>query len=339
MISPKKVTINIVTWNSRVYLPFCLTSIFQQKYRDFSVLIIDNGSSDGTIEYIQKNFPEVKMLRNTQNLGYARAHNQGIKLTRSEYLLIMNPDIILTPDYLNNIVSAAGKKPDFSFFGGKILKFHFKPQDLREIEFTDKIDSIGLKPFKNRRFINEGEGQADRGQNEVAKEIFGVTGGIIFIRRSDLENLNLMGEYFDEDFFVYKEDIDIAWRALHLSLKSLYIPSAVAYHHRQAKAAKSDKKRDIIKSRRQKARIINSYSYRNHIFLLIKNEFLVNILLNFPYILWLELKKIAYLSIFETRTLKVYKEIFRLWPKMLKKRKLILNSKNCSAKVINKWFV
>ncbi|MFH1366772.1 MAG: glycosyltransferase family 2 protein [Patescibacteria group bacterium] len=339
MNSPKKVTINIVTWNSRVYLPFCLTSIFQQKYRNFSVLVIDNGSSDGTIEYIQKNFPEVKMLRNTQNLGYARAHNQGIKLTKSEFILIMNPDIILTPDYLNNIVLEADKQPDFSFFGGKILKFHFKPEDLREIEFTDKIDSIGLKPFKNRGFTNEGEGQTDQGQNEAIKEIFGVTGGIIFIKRNDLENLNLIGEYFDEDFFVYKEDIDLAWRAQLLGIKSLYIPSAVAYHHRQAQAPKSGQWREIIKSRQQKAKIINYYSFRNHLFLLIKNEFAFNIFINFPYIFWLELKKFVYLVIFEFKTLIVYKQIFQLLPRMLKKRKLVLKSKNISSKVINKWFV
>lgn len=339
MIPPKKVTINIVTWNSGVYLPFCLSAIYQQVYRDFNVLVIDNGSSDETLKLLQDNFPEVKILRNTQNLGYARAHNQGIKLTKSQYILIMNPDVILTPNYLKNVVKAAEERKGISSFGGKLLKFHFKAQDLREIEFTDKIDSIGIQPYKNRRFVNQGEGQAADSNYSAPKEIFGVTGALLFLRRSDLEKVIIGNEYFDEDFFAYKEDIDLAWRLQLFGFRSLYIPTALAFHHRQAQALTSKKIKEVIASRRLKTKMVNYYSYRNHLFLILKNEFLSQILRNFPRIFWYEFKKLVYLLFFEPDTLRVYKDFLRQLPKIMKKRKLILKHNKARFQEIKKWFI
>ena len=339
MIFLKKVSINIVTWNSSVYLPFCLNAIFQQTYRDFNVLIIDNASSDGTLDYLQTNYPKVKILRNTQNLGYARAHNQGIKLTKSEYILIMNPDVILTPNYLKNVVEVADRRKDMASFGGKLLKFHFKPQDLREIEFTDKIDCVGIQPLKSRKFVNLGEGQAQDSNYQEQKEIFGATGALLFLRRNDLENVRIIDEYFDEDFYVYKEDIDLAWRLQLFGYRCLYLPSALAFHHRQAQALTSEKLKEVIISRRSKAKIVNYYSYRNHLFLLLKNEFLSQILWYIPQIFWFELKKFVYLLFFETSTLRAYMDLIKLLPKMLRKRKLILKNKKKHLLSIKKWFI
>lgn len=326
-MNQKKVTINIVTWNSLTYLPSCLSAVFNQTFNDFQVLIIDNASNDGTVAFIEQNYPEVKILRNTQNLGYARAHNQGIKLTKSDYVLIMNPDVILTPDYLKKMVEAAEKSAETSAFGGKILKFHFQPDELKEIIFTDIIDTVGLKIYRNRNVVNLGENEKNEGQYEEEKEVFGISGGLLFIRRDALEKAAIAGEYFDENFFVYKEDIDLAWRMNIFGLKSLYIPAGQAYHHRQADQPREKTIRAIRESRRKKSKMINYYSTRNHFFLLVKNDFFKNQTRDFIFIFFRELKRFFYILFFETKSLKAYRDFFLGLGKMRKKRRLILKNK------------
>jgi len=335
-MSLRKVNINIVTWNSRSYISSCLSSIFQQSFRDFSVLVIDNASRDGTVEFIEKNFPEVKILKNIRNLGYARAHNQGIKLSGGKYILIMNPDVILTETYLEKIVKAAEKKPDFSSFTGKILKYRFKGNDLNEIIFTDIIDSVGIGVKRSRNFFNEGENERDGEKFSRSGEIFGVGGELLFIRRSSLEKVKILGEYFDNDFFLYKEDVDLAWRMNIWGLKSYYVAEAVAYHHRRASAPKKNGVKEIIRLRKEKSEIINYYSLRNHLFLYLKNEFLGNFLKDIFYILPRELKKFVYILIMETKNIKAYFSFLKLFSKMLKKRKEILKNKR-SAKLLRRW--
>lgn len=338
-MNTSKVTINIVTWNSLTYLPYCLSSIYKQTFKDFSVLIIDNASGDGTTDFIQNNYPQVRTLRNTQNLGFSKAHNQGIKLTKSPYILVMNPDIILSPNFLEIIVKAAEVQADYQSFSGKTLKFHFQPDDLREVTFTDKIDSIGIQPHKNRSFTNLGENETDQGQYEQKREVFGSAGHLVLFKRTALERVSFKGEYFDEDFFIYKEDIDLAWRFQLNGLKALYLPSAVAYHHRQADKPRQKNLKTIRQSRKAKSKLINFYSYRNHLFLAVKNEFVSNFLFYFPLIFWYEGKKFIYLLFFEATSLKAYVSFFRLLPKMCHKRKIILKQKKNMKKLIRRWFI
>ncbi|MFN3301467.1 MAG: glycosyltransferase, partial [Patescibacteria group bacterium] len=105
-----KISIQIVTWNSRKFLSECLNSIFNQTYKDFSILIIDNASNDGTIEFIKENYPTLNILRNSKNLGFATAHNQGLRLfENSPYVLLINPDVILEKDWLEKILSVIEK--------------------------------------------------------------------------------------------------------------------------------------------------------------------------------------------------------------------------------------
>src|SRR3989338_8402282 len=149
-----EILIQIVTWNSRPYLKTCLDSVINSNYKDWSLLIIDNGSRDGTVEFIRTDYPNISLLENRQNLGFARAHNQGIQISDSEYVLVLNPDVILTTDFLEKIVNGPTERPDFGSAIGKILKFNFHDDDLREPVLTKTIDSTGLVIQRNRRFTN-----------------------------------------------------------------------------------------------------------------------------------------------------------------------------------------
>jgi len=341
-----KVSIQIVTWNSLKFLPDCLESIFNQTYKDFSILVIDNASNDGTIEFLRKNYPQIKILRNNKNLGFARAHNQGIKLSQgADYIFIINPDIILEKDFLEKILKIIEKDKKIGAISGKLLKIYTSEPEINEKVKTKIIDSTGLKIFKSRRIIDRGEGELDQKQYEKIEEVFGLSGACLLLRLAALEDIKLKiencklkicEEYFDEDFFSYKEDIDLSWRLRLFGWKIIYFPEAIAYHYRQVFGTKN-KIKEIIKRRREKSPLVNYLSYRNHLFCLIKNDFLINFLKDLPFILFYEFKKFLYLIFFEQKTLKAILEVFKKLPKMLKKRKYIMKNKKIFPKEIKKW--
>lgn len=333
-----KVLIQIVSWNSYKFLPDCLNSIFNQTYKNFSVLIIDNASTDGTIEFIKENYPMIMILRNNKNLGFATAHNQGMKLFKNyPYILIANPDIIFEKDWLEKILSVIERDKKIGAISGKLLKIYTSEPEINEKVKTKIIDSAGIKVSRWRRFINRGEGELDHGQYDKKEEVFGFSGACVLCRRQALEDIKIDGEYFDEDFFSYKEDIDLSYRLRWRGWKIIYFPEAVAYHYRQVSG---EKKRisEIIKERKNRSPLVRYLSYRNHLFLLIKNESFINFLKDLPWILFYELGKFLYLLFFEQKTFKAFFEIFKKLPKMLKKRKYILENRKVDSKIIRKWF-
>ena len=117
-----KVSINIVTYNAKKYLPFCLSSILNQSYKNFEVVIVDNNSQDGTQEYIKINYPNIKLIENKENMGFAHAHNQAISINDSEYVLVTNQDIFLENDFLEILVNFADNNKEYGSFGGRLKK-------------------------------------------------------------------------------------------------------------------------------------------------------------------------------------------------------------------------
>jgi len=399
-LSRSKISIQIVTWNSFKFLPDCLESISQQTFKDFSVLVIDNASNDGTQEYIegliqQSNQPSsdvhrtsadarfcsftqslrsLRFIQNRRNLGFAQAHNQGIVMTDSEYVLVMNPDVILEPDFLERIVNVAEKNKKAGSFGGKLLKAKItniesnKEMALNPLKFgalmhpnwcivkTDIIDSTGLKIFKSRRVIDRGEEEKDTGQYDRQEEVFGISGACVLYRREALEDIKIpkcdpktrihsndsninshgrvrsalfAGEYFDQDFFCYKEDIDLAWRLQLRGWKAIYVPEAKAYHLRTVSIA----------NRFSKSVWVNFLSYRNHLWMLLKNDYFRNFLLHLWHIFWYQLAKEIYLLF--TQPLVLWKGSFAFWQgffKMYKKRWYIMKNAKIAAGEIRQWF-
>lgn len=363
-----KVSIQIVTWNSLKFLPDCLTSIFNQTNKNFSVLVIDNASTDSTIDFLRSHYPAIKILRNHKNLGFTTAHNQGIRLTirrqplkDNHYILILNPDIILKDDFLEKILPAIEKNKKIGAIGGKLFKIYTSDEEIQEKTKTKIIDSVGLKIFKNRRVINQGEGEIDKGQYDREKTVFGLSGACVLYRLSALEDIKIpkyttnsqiylnslkhneqarVGyEYFDEDFFAYKDDIDLAWRLNQRGWQLFYFPLAQAYHFRQIAGREKTNLLEIIKNRKQRSHYLNYLSYRNHLFCLIKNESLINFLKDFPFIFFYELKKFLYLLFFEPRIIKALFDVFKKLPVMLKKRQLIQKIKKISTEDFRKFLL
>lgn len=338
-----KVTIQIVTWNSLKYLPFCLKSIFSQTYRDFQVLVIDNNSQDGTVDFLRKNYPDVTVFQNKKNLGFAKANNQGIKLLTAPCIVLSNPDIIMEPTWLERIMAKVDSSAykDFGSFGGKLLKFKIINADYGEFKKTDIIDSCGLKIYKNHRVGEIGAGQTDW-QLESA-EVFGHSAALVLYRREALtqclyqSSTNPSGEYFDEDFFFYKEDVDLAWRLQLRGWKSLFVSGAVAYHVRSLGQQDAETALSVIKNRKHQSAIARQHSYRNHWLVLIKNESIKNLFKYFPFIFWYEFKKFVYILIFEWSTWPAFGQVLAVLPKMLKKRRDNFKKAKATPEVVRQW--
>ena len=341
------ISVIIVTYNSIKYLPDFMDSLLAQTYfKQLStspdIFIVDNASYGGTVKFIKDHYPHVHLMRNIKNVGLPRAWNQAIHMTHGEYILIMNPDLILAEDYLERLLPPMQADQTIASAGGKLYQLKstgINQGELMLLEKTNILDSCGLVAFKNRRFIDRGSGEIDKGQYNQQTEIFGLSGACVLYRRQALEEVKFNQAYFDEDFFLYQEDIDLAWRLRLAGWSALYVPQAVAYHHRRARSLPQTTLLKAIKYRRQKQAFVNFYSYRNHWLMLYKNLLLKNFFRHGFYILTYELKKFLYVLILENSTLRrSLIDWFKLFKKMRRKRRFNLRLQRLKANEINQWF-
>ena len=344
-----RVVISIVAWNSMQHLPEALASVAAQTFHDLSLIVVDNASSDGSAEFVREKYPQAMVLRNAKNLGFARAHNQAIAYARTRlqgdgdlYVLVMNPDAVMEPEYLRTLVEHMERRPEMGSATGKVKRMVRSQEETSiEGERTDMLDSTGLMMAKSRRVTDRGEGvRDDGGAFARSEEIFGVSGALALYRMTALEDVayGKPEEYFDDDFFAYKEDADLAWRLRLRGWKALYVPSALAYHYRTAAGAGRSDFANLL-NRSRKPKIVNFLSYRNHFLLLIKNDSLSNAFLHLPWILWYELRKLPAMLLFEPSTLRAIPSALRLLPRMLRKRRFAMKNAAVKPREIRAWFI
>ncbi len=326
-----KISIVLIHYNTPQFLRTCLDGIFSQTYENIEVFFIDNNSPDKEgLEYVKKEYghqEKLTVVDNADNLGYAKAANQGIKMSDGEYVVITNPDIIYTPEYFEKIIARIEKDPKISAITGKVIKYDFEKK-----EKTNLIDTVGLFAYKNRRIIDRGQGMEDKGQYDKEEEVFGVSGACPLYRREALEDVKVMGEYFDEDFFMYKEDVDLSWRFLLYGLKNFYFPGAIAYHGRGTGVYKRFTTGEILKNRGKLSKFQKKYSFKNQLLMEKKND-----------MQWLPRLAKKFLTFFYI-TLKEpylwgsYIDHLRQLPRILEKRKIIMKNRRVSEEDMGKWF-
>ncbi len=334
----KLVSINIVTYNAQDLIEKCLESVFNQTYKNIEVLVIDNNSQDktkGILGEIRGN-RGFKIILNKKNLGYTGGHNVGIRECKGDYVLCLTQDVVLDKDFIKYAVEAMEEDIKIAAIQGKLFR-------------KDKIlDSTGLVMFKNRRVIDRGMGELDKGQYDgpstssgrelSAREIFGVNGAAPLYRREALEDIKIDNEYFDEDLFMYKEDIDLAWRLRLYAWKAIYQPEAFAYHLRGA----GDKAvRDYVSvalARRKISKFAKFHSFKNDRLIRIKNELPGLFFRHIFYIIIKEMGAWGYVLVFEHYTWKAIRDLIKQIPNAWRKRKLIMTRKRVSIKDMKKWF-
>jgi len=222
----EKIDISVIipNWNGRDLLKDCLKSLKNQSYKNFEIILVDNGSTDGSVEYVKNNFPKVRIISLQKNFGFARAINEGVKVSRAEYIVLLNNDTSVDKEFIKKLIECAELHPEVISVNSKLLNFYNKKI----------IDGVGI-------LINE-VGQArsidwqekDKGQYNSEQYIFGATGGASLFRRESFVKLGL----FDENYFMYSEEVDFAFRAQFQRYKSIFCPEAKVFHKHKATAKK-----------------------------------------------------------------------------------------------------
>jgi GT2 family glycosyltransferase len=329
------------------YLPDVMDSVRSQTYPNVTPIVVDNGSTDGCAEFVRENYPEAMVLRNTRNLGFARGHNQAIEYVRTHmgdndeevFVLVVNPDIILEEKFVERLVERFEHRTDVGSACGKLLRVHETMDgELRDKSFSDVIDSLGLQMFRSRRMADRGSGEQDTEQYERTEEVFGASGALAMYRLRALVDASVKGEYFDEDFFAYKEDIDLAWRLRLLGWKSIYVPSARAYHYRALAGDEKFSLRGMFRRHSGRSLTRSRLSYRNHLLTMVKNDHFLNLLRDFPRIAIFETGKFGYLALFSPAALTAIPAFFRSFPKAIRKRRMIMDKARAKRQEIRRWF-
>ncbi|SCG86090.1 glycosyltransferase family 2 protein [Methanobacterium congolense] len=210
-----KVSVIIPNYNGKNFLRNCLKTLKNQKC-EFQVIIIDNASSDNSVNYIKNNYPEFNIITNDENLGFAAAVNQGISASKTDYVFLLNNDTELEENCISNLVRCI--ESDENIFAVSSKMIQFENRDLMD----DAGDAYTLLGWTKKL----GNGRSPDLYNKK-REVFSACAGAALYKRNLLNEIG----YFDENFFAYLEDVDISYRARIHGYKSIYCPEAVVYHH------------------------------------------------------------------------------------------------------------
>jgi GT2 family glycosyltransferase len=337
-----KLSVHLVTWNGAKYVPYLFDSLRKQTYKDWRLVVVDNNSQDGMVELMKKeleNFPIAhEMLENKTNVGFAGGHNLAFHRTSDEYFILLNQDMYLVPGCLETIVRFLDAHPEAAAVSPRLMKWNFGEAGTNlQASFTDQIDALGLKVFRSRRVIEQ---YAQHGWSEVSQKllvagpvqrVFGVSGAFPAFRRSAIVQVLLPnGTMLDESYHSYKEDVDLAYRLASAGFEAYILLDTISYHDRSAAGPKE--KNDLAASANKKTQSewVKYHSYKNHIMTLYKNEYWQNFILDLPWILWYELKKLIYFVLFDRKVLAGLQEVWRLRKDLKQKRNFIKQARQLS---------
>ncbi len=215
------ISIIIVNWNGRHLLGDCLQSLVRQQFRDFEIVLVDNGSTDDSLAFVRREFPSLRIVELETNLGFCAANNRGVDATRGQYILFLNNDTEVNPTMLGELHKVIqADPPEIGAWAVKMLRW-----DRREL-----IDNCGCGYSIFGAGYQLVSGELDGEAFSQAQVIFGPSGGAACYRRAVLDQIGL----FDEDFFYSNEDLDLSFRAQLAGYRCRYVPSAIVYHRGSA---------------------------------------------------------------------------------------------------------
>ncbi len=245
-MSEPYVSIVIPNLNGRRHLEMCLSSIHNLAYPHFEIIVVDNASTDGSVDFVKANYPRVKLLINPVNLGFAEGCNVGMRNAKGNYVALLNNDIEVDPNWLTELILVAQSDPRIAICASKIMMFHDKKV----------FNSAGGEYDVYGSGHDRGLYEFDHGQYSRVEEVFFACGGAMLVRREILEDIGL----FDSRYFIYGEDVDLCWRAWLGGYKVVYVPSAMVYHKYGGTMGTLTAQRLYLTSRNSLCSILKNYS-------------------------------------------------------------------------------
>jgi GT2 family glycosyltransferase len=353
----------LVTWNSAEFLPRCLDHL-QRQTVGFAVdgwpltddrrptvngqqptvnelVHVDNASADDSAAIVRGAFPGCTQIVNETNRGFTGAVNQAIARARGDFVLLLNPDAFLEPDYVARVVAAMNEAgEEFGMGTGKLMR----------ATATGVVDSKGIRMTRTGRHLDIGQGLPDGADDRglvvrrsslvegqlptndqrptTNYEVFGVSGAAAVYRMSFVRDVSVDGEFLDEDFFTYREDADVAWRGRVLGWRALYVPAAVGVHVRRV----------TPEARRHLPESVNRDSVRNRFLLRLKNEGLYLALRNAPFELSRDLLTIAAVLTVERSSLPALAWLWKNRRRIMAKRRAIQSRRRTPDRELAGWF-
>ena len=322
-MSTPLVSVVVVCTNDLRHLPRCIDSLRSQQYECLEFIFLDNASTDGSREFLSS-FPDIRLILNATNLGFSAAQNRGIAAASGEWILCLNPDTRLEPTFVTELVRAGSLDASIGIVCPKIRRMS------ADGATSDPpiLDSTGCYFTPWLRHHDRGSQQPDLGQYDAPALVIGYTGAAALFRKHMIVDVSIDGEFMDEDFFFYREDADVSWRAQLLGWRCIYTPYAIAYHVRTV----------FEHNRQHLSPTVNLHSTKNRFLMRIKNitpYIYLRVLI--PATLR-DLAILAYVVTKERTSLPGLWWIVRNWRRMWAKRRSIQRRARTSSMEMASWF-
>ncbi len=297
MSVPPLISVQIVTWNSAPVIGACLSALARQSERHFEVVIVDNASNDDTVATVQRlasEVPGLTLVPLEVNTGFCAGQNRATRVSTAPWVLFLNPDTELPPDFIARAVAAT------SAIGSRVGAL--APCIVRP---DGSIDSTGLTMDRFRRAYDRDRGRPIVNKDRATRQVFGCTGAVALLRRSMLDDVAVDNQVLDERIFAYYDDLDLAWRANLRGWTCAYEPGLTALHHRAARNAIRQVAGRATSTRDR------ALSVRNRLLVMLRCDSWRAVLIALPWLFPFELARMLYLLLTAPRVLGAYADVVR----------------------------
>jgi GT2 family glycosyltransferase len=318
------VCVTVVTFNSERYIRRCLDTVLEQEDVALEVVVVDNASTDRTRKILKDFKGRVRVIASDRNLGFAEGQNRAIRATNADWVLTLNPDVLLERGFTRRLVDAGESDPKAGTVCGKLLSIGPGFVPLPE----PRIDSTGIFFTPAMRHFDRGWHERDSTGSGAMEYVFGASAAAALFRRRMIEDVAISGSFFDPDFFVYREDADVAWRAQLLGWRCIYTPSAVGHHVRTVTPA----------NRRSIPAVINMHSVKNRFLMRVKNTTSGVVRRCWAPMLARDVVVLGGTLLWEPSSLRAFWEVAKALPRALRQRREIMARRRVADAELAQWF-
>jgi GT2 family glycosyltransferase len=324
LVHNPKVCVTVVTFNSDRYIRRCLDSILRQEGVDLEIIVVDNASVDGTRAILKSFKGRIRAVLCDRNLGFAEGQNRAIRAGSGEWVLTLNPDVLLKPGFIRKLVEAGDADPGAGAVCGKLLSIGPGFEPLPDA----RIDSTGIFFTPAMRHFDRGWHEPDGQYSDGMEYVFGASAAAALFRRRMIDDISVEGHFFDPDFFVYREDADVAWRAQLLGWRCIYTPAAEAHHVRTVTPA----------NRRSLPAVINMHSVKNRFLMRVKNTTAGVCRRCWAPMIARDVLVLGGSLLWEPSSLKAFWEVVKCLPRAFRHRRVIMSRRRVADDELAAWF-